>query len=116
MMRPCLWVSALAVAGLAASTPAHAFTTEPPSGGAKSQPPAPPPAPHAPSQNLGKPGSGPPGGYTFSGSSFNLSVTKTGRGGDASASPATTTAAPGAAAPSERPGFFRRALNWVFGD
>jgi hypothetical protein len=116
MMRPCLWAAALAITGLAACSPAHAFTTETPNGGAKGPSPAPAPAPRAPSQNLGKPAAGQSGGYTFSGTSFNLSVTKTGRAGDVPASPANTTAAPGLAVPSERPGFFRRTLNWIFGD
>jgi hypothetical protein len=116
MMRPCLWAAALAIAGLAAASPARAFTTESPSGGAKGAPPAPAAEPRGSSQSHVKPTTGQPGGYTFSGSSFNLSVTKTGRGSDASAGPATTPAAPGPGAPSERPGFVRRALNWIFGD
>jgi hypothetical protein len=116
MRRPCIWAAALAIAGLAAASPAHAFTTESPNGGAKGAPPAPVPAPRAPSQNVNKQAPGQSGGYTFSGTSFNLSVTKTGRGSDATASPGNAPAAFGAAAPSEKPGFVRRALNWIFGD
>jgi hypothetical protein len=116
-MRPIVSVAILAIATVAACPQARAFTNETPGGGsAKGAPPAPAPEPRAPGQGLGKPPTGPSGGYSFSGTSFNFSVTKTKRPGEAAATPARVVVPPSGDPPSARPGFFRRVLNWIAGD
>lgn len=116
-MRPFVSVAILAIAAVAVCPQARAFTNEAPGGGSvKGAPPAPAPEPRAPAQSLGKPPAGPPGGYSFSGTSFNFSVTKTKGPGEASASPTKVVISPSGDSPAGKPGFFRRVLNWITGD
>lgn len=121
MKRSWAWAATFAAATLATADTAYAFSTEASgAGGARGSQQAPAPTPRTPDQNLTKPAPGQSGGYSFSGSSFDLSVTRTGHPAaqpKPAAAPAAAPAAPPAAAPTaQTPGLFRRILNWITGD
>jgi hypothetical protein len=101
MNRPCLWLCTLTAATATTVSDARAFSLHG-SGGQRFAHVVAGPELHAPGP-VGK--SAPPSQYSFSGNSFNLSVTKNGR------PPAPP---PPAAAPSEpeRRGFFERLFHW----
>jgi hypothetical protein len=105
MKRSCLWLCTLTAATAAAVTDARAFGLHGihlaagpewrgPGGGAPPLGAVKPPAP-------------PSGHYSFSGNSFNLSVTRNGRPTAPSAPPPPLPPGGG-----ERPGFFQRLFNW----
>jgi hypothetical protein len=115
MNRACVWLATLTATGLAAAAEARAFTAQGPGGpnlgrlvaGPESHTPAPAVSKPAPSQS---------GGYNFSGSSFNLSVTKHGRAPPPAAPPEPPkVAAPDDSPGASHPGFIRRLLDWVTG-
>jgi hypothetical protein len=114
MNRSCVWLATLTAATLATVAEAPAFTLESP-GGSRLGHLVAGPEPRAPAQAIAKPDSGPPGGYTFSGNSFNLSVTKNGRSAPAAPEPPRVTA-PGESPGASRPGLIRRLFDWVTGD
>jgi hypothetical protein len=111
MNRSCLWLCTLTAATATAVSDARAFSPHGPAGHGFARMIA-GPEQHGPGLGNGgpapnaiKPTTPPSGNYSFSGSSFNLSVTRNGR--PASPPPPPTTAPGG-----ERPGFFQRLFNW----
>ena len=111
MNRPCLWLCTLTAATAATVSDARAFTPHGPGGHGFARLIASPEL-HGPGVGGGpassgiKPPAPPPGPYSFSGNSFNLSVTKNGRSPPPPPPPIT---APGG---SQGPGFFERLFNW----
>jgi hypothetical protein len=103
MNRPCLWLCTLTAATAATVADARAFSFHG-AGGLRFAHSAAGPELHSPGA-AGK--SAPPSQYSFSGNSFNLSVTP--RNGRPPAAPPPTSAAPNGPA---RPGFFQRLFNW----
>ena len=108
MKRPCLWLCTLTAATAATVSDAYAFTLHGPGAhglahiiagpelrGPGGTAPAPIKPPVPPSNH-----------YSFSGNSFNLSVTKNGR---SPPPPPPSITAPGG---SQGPGFFERLFNW----
>ena len=103
MNRPCLWLCTLAAAA-APICDARALTLHGP-GGFRFAHVIGGPELHAPAPGLGMPAPPPSGNYSFSGNSFNLSVTRNGR----APPPPPRMAAPNG---PPRPGFFQRYFNW----
>jgi hypothetical protein len=112
MNRSCLWLCTLTAATAAAVSDARAFSPHGPAGHVFAHLVAGPELRGGP----GVGGSGPPpgaikppappsGNYSFSGNSFNLSVTRNGR----PTAPPPPTTPPGG---GDRPGFFQRLFNW----
>ena len=101
MKRPCLWLCTLTAATATSVSDVRAFSLHG-SGGQRFAHVVAGPELHAPG-SAGK--SAPPSQYSFSGNSFDLSVTKNGR---------PPKHPPPAAAPNEpeRPGFFERLFHW----
>jgi hypothetical protein len=110
MNRSCLWLCTLTAATAATISDARAFNLHGPGihGGAHF---VAGPELHVPGGGAGPPAGAirpptpPSGNYSFSGNSFNLSVTKNGR---SPSPPPPPTTPPG----GERPGFFQRLFNW----
>ena len=105
MNRPCVWLCTLTAATAAAVSDARAFHPHG-SGGFRFAHVVGGPELHAPTPAMGKSASTPSGDYSFSGNSFNLSVTRNGR------PPPPATSSSSAAPSPERPGFFQRLFNW----
>ena len=111
MNRSCLWLCTLTAATAATISDARALTVHGPAGHgvarliAGPELRAPGGGGAGPPANAIKPPAPPSGNYSFSGNSFNLSVTKNGRSASPPPPPET---APG----GERPGFFQRLFNW----
>ncbi|HKX07586.1 MAG TPA: hypothetical protein VJN67_05305 [Stellaceae bacterium] len=111
MKRSCLWLCTLTAATAAAISDARAFSPHGPATHGFARFIAGPelrggPGGNGPPPNAIKPPVPPSGNYSFSGNSFNLSVTRNGR-------PQTPPSPPPSTAPSgERPGFFQRMFNW----
>ncbi len=108
MKRSCLWLCTLTAATAAAVSDAHAFSPHGPAAHGFARLMA-APEPHGPGGGGGapigtiKPPAPPAGHYSFSGNSFNLSVTRNGR----------PIVPPPPPPPSGgRPGFFQRLFNW----
>jgi len=113
MNRSCVWLCTLTAATAATAatiSEARAFTLHGPGTPGLAHFIAGPEL-HAPGSGGSAPGAiikppaPPSGNYSFSGSSFNLSVTKNGR----TPSPPPPVTAPNG---SESPGFFQRLFNW----
>jgi len=107
MNRSCLWLCTLTAATVATVSDARAFNLH--GGGMHGVAHfVAGPELHGPGGGAGPPANAikppPSGNYSFSGNSFNLSVTKNGR-----PPPPPPTTPPGA---GERPGFFERLFNW----
>ena len=109
MNRSCLWLCTLTAATAAAVSDARAFTPHGPVGHSLAHLTA---GPELHGSGAGgtsssgiKPSAPPPGTYSFSGNSFNLSVTKNGR-------PPTPPPPPTPPSSDTRPGFFQRMFDW----
>ncbi len=114
MNRSCVWVATLTAATLATVSEARAFTLQSPGTPRLGHLVAGPEL-HAPTPVIVKPPAPPSSGYTFSGNSFNLSVTKHGRTPSAPPEPPNVTAPSGNPGASG-PGLIRRLFDWVTGD
>ena len=111
MNRSCVWLCTLTAATAATISEARAFTLhEPATAGLAHFVAGPEPrGPGSAPAGIIKPPAPPSGNYSFSGNSFNLSVTKNGK-------PVAPPPPPVASPSGERPGLIRRMLDWAFGD
>jgi hypothetical protein len=113
MNRSCVWICTLTAATAAMIAEARAFTLNGPGTPRLAHFIAGPElrGPGASAGGSIKPPSPPSGSYSFSGNSFNLSVTKSGR-----PPPPTSPSAIAPGGGGERPGLFRQFFNWITGD
>jgi hypothetical protein len=108
VIRSCVWLCTLTAAATATVSDARAFAIHGHGTSMVAHFVAGPDPLHGPGAPpvVVKPPAPPSGNYSFSGNSFNLSVTRNGRSG---APPPPPVTAPGGA---QHPGFFQRLFNW----